>query len=199
MSQVKADLSGAIRKTATLLTVPKATKHVITQWATDTVMMLKRAAGAMQKAGPGRKTGQLGHNIGMEATPSESLYKVIIGTGVGRTQSVKYASIQDVGGTIHKKDKMLTIPLGKTKGLIRNYPGGFFFKSKRGNLLYAVKVGGKKNPKILPLFILKDQVTLPATHWFSGIVDARKEDLQDAMQPESVLKVAEGMARSAGI
>jgi hypothetical protein len=199
MSQIKADFSGALHKTAVMVRLPKATKHVLTQWATDTVMMLKKSAAAMQKSGPGRKTGLLARNIGMQATPSEDLYKILIGTGVGGTQSVKYASIQDQGGVIKAKKKYLTIPLGSTKGLIRNFPGGFFFKSAAGNVLYALRVGSKRNPKIKPLFLLREQVTLPATHWFSGITDARAKDLAEAMKQGNILKVAEGMAAGANV
>lgn len=197
MSQIKADFSGAFHKTAVLKSVPKATKHALTQWATDTVMMLKKRAASMQKSGKGRKTGLLARNIGMESSVGEVAYKIVIGTGVGRTQSVKYASIQDAGGTIKAKKKKLTIPLGSTKGLIRNFPGGFFFKSKAGNLLYAQRVGKGKRARIKPLFVLKDQVTLPATHWFSGTADARGKDLAEVMKPAHVLKIAEGMARGA--
>ena len=195
MSQVTADFSGAFHKTAVMARLPKATKHVLTQWATDTVMMLKKSAASMKKSA--NKTGALARGVGMQATPSEGLYKIIVGTGVGGTQSVKYASIQDQGGIIKAKKKMLTIPLGSTKGLIRNYPGGFFFKSKAGNVLYAMRVGSKKSPKIKPLFVLKDQVTLEATHWFSGITDAREKDLTDLMKQGNILKVAEGMVTGA--
>lgn len=194
MSQIKRDFSGAFHKTAVLKRIPKAEKHVVTQWATDTVMMLKRRAASMQKSGKGRKTGHLARNVGMESSLREDDFKIMIGTGVGRTQSVKYASIQDQGGVIKKKDKMLTIPLGATKGLIRNYPGGFFVKSSAGNVLYCQRVGAGARAKLRPLFLLRDQVTLEATNWFSGIIDAREKDLAEAMQPEHALKVAEGMA-----
>lgn len=198
-SQVKADFTGAFHKSAVMKSIPKATKHAITQWATDTVMMLKKSAASMKKSGQGRKTGHLARNIGMESSLGEEAYKIVLGTGVGRTQSVKYASIQDKGGTIKAKKKKLTIPLGSTKGRIKNFPGGFFFTSNKGNLIYAVRVGKGKRAKIKPLFVLKDQVTLEATRWFSGIADAREKDLTDAMQPEHVLKIAEGMAKGAGV
>ncbi len=198
-TRLTADFAGAFRKTAVLKRLPKASKHVIGQWAADTVLMLKRRASSMQKSGKTKHTGYLSRNIGMEASVGDAAYKVILGTGVGRTQSAVYASIQDKGGVIKKKDKHLTIPLGSTKGRIRNFPGGFFFKSKSGNLLYAQRAGSGKRAQIKPLFVLKDQVTIPATHWFSGITGLREKDLTEALKPEHVLKVAEGMSREAGI
>lgn len=198
-TQFSVDFTGAIHKTATLKAMPKATKHVLTQWATDTVMMLKRSAAAQQRSGRGRKTGQMGRNVGIEKTGNEEVTKIVIGTGVGGTQSVKYASIQDQGGTIHKKTKLLTIPLGATKGLIRNYPGGFFFRPKSGGLFYAGPGKTRSGKPLRALFVLKDKVTLPASHWFSGIAEPRAADLAALMRPEHVIKVAERMAKGAGL
>lgn len=193
MAGIKADFGGALRKTQVLARIPKATKYQATLWGSDTLRMLKERARSMQKAGKGRKTGQLARNVGMEVSANPERWQILLGTGVGRTLQVKYARIQDQGGAIKMKDKMLTIPLGSTKGLIRNFPGGFFFKSRAGNLIYAMRSGKGKRARIKPLFVLKDQVTLPATHWFSGIVSARKADLGEMMKPGTVLRVAEGM------
>jgi hypothetical protein len=197
------DFSAAIRKTQALKAVPRAFKRVITGWAAETVQVLKRSATDMKKSGPGRKTGQLARSVGMEISAAEEAYKVTVGTGVGRGLASKYARIQDEGGTIHKKDKMLTIPLPGVKGTIRNFPGGFFFKSKAGNVLYVMprwkKVRGGENSKsagFTPLFVLKDQVTLPATMWFTGPMRTRLEYLEEAARPENVLKVAQMIAET---
>jgi hypothetical protein len=195
-TQLKADFTGAFHKSAISKCIPKATKHAITQWATDTVMMLKKSAAAQQRSGPGRKTGHMGRNVGMESSIGDEAYKIVIGTGVGGTQTVKYASVQDKGGTIKAKKKFLTIPLPGVKGVARNYPNAFLCTTAGGQWMLAEPKG---KTGIRPLFLLRPQVTLPASHWFSGIADAREKDLAEAIRPEHVLKIAEGMARGAGV
>jgi hypothetical protein len=168
VSQIKKDFSGAFHKTAVLKRTPKAEKHIVTQWATDTVMMLKKRAASMQKSGKGRKTGQLARNIGMESSVREEDFKIIIGTGVGRTQSVIYAKIQDEGGT--------------TKAHI--------IKPRNGKVL-AFTVGSET---VFARVVHHPGSKIPASRWFSGIIEARAKDLAEAMKPEHALKVAEGMA-----
>ncbi len=201
MSQFTADFSGAFRKTQVLFGLPKAVKRQATVWSSETVKLLKRSAAGMQKSGRGRKTGQLARNVGMEIVADSSGYRILIGTGVGRTLSVKYARIQDEGGTITKKNKMLAIPLPGIKGSPSNYPGAFVIRSKKGNVLLVQrrwkKVRGGENyiqtQDLMPLFVLKDKVTLPATHWFSGIIQAREPALAEMMKPEAVRAASEQM------
>jgi hypothetical protein len=196
--KIEHDFAGALKKTQTLKALPRAFKKVVTGWAAESVRVLKRSAQDMKKSGPGRKTGDLARNVGMEIGREEDAYKVAVGTGVGDTKSVVYARIQDEGGTIHKKDKKLTIPLPGVKGLIKNYPGGFFIKSRAGNVLYVIprwqKVRGGENSRrggFTPLFVLKDEVKIPASYWFSGPMRTRLEYLEEAARPENVLKIAE--------
>ena len=81
-----------------------------------------------------------------------------------------YASTQEFGATIHGKNskkKLLTIPLpaalnknGTMKlPKARDYPRTFVAKSRRGNLLIFQKIGKRK---IVPLFVLKKSVKIPA-------------------------------------
>lgn len=195
------DMAGAIRKTQVLKAIPSTSKRIIAKWLAETVVALKRSANRQQRSGPGRHTGQMARNIGMEIEGTDISHKALVGTGVGGTQSVKYASIQDQGGTIRKKDKKLTIPLPGVKGRIANYPGGFFIKSKRGNVLYVIpkwgKVRGGENSKrkgFTPLFVLKDEVTIPASGWFTLPMSGRELLLSALMNPEAVYKAAESGA-----
>jgi len=95
------------------------------------------------------KTGDLSRSILM--SPQFPKTRVTVGT------NKPDARIQDLGGTIRpKRAQYLTIPLGGTRGSIRSHTGGFFIKSKRGNLLYVKKAG----KGIKPLFVLKKDVTL---------------------------------------
>ena len=102
-TQIRADFTGAIRKTAALLKLAKAHKFVATEWAVDTVRILKMKARAMQKSGKGKKTSQMFRNIGFLVGAGDDRWTIAIGTGIGGTQSVPYAKIQDEGGTTHPK------------------------------------------------------------------------------------------------
>ena len=196
MAEFKADFTGAIRKTQALKSVPRAMKYQVTRWTVDTVKELKRRAAGMQKSGKGRKTGQLARNIGQTISAGNEKYHATIGTGVGGTASVKYARIQDKGGTIVPRTKQyLTIPIGNVQGRASNYPDAFFIKSKAGNLLLVERKG---KGGIRPLFVLKKQVTIPATGWFTDIVTTREGVLVDMVAPDAVMAVAERMAVGGG-
>lgn len=81
-----------------------------------------------------------------------------------------YAHIHEHGGTITPKAaQYLTIPLPGATGLtagrgpgrrIRDFPGGFFFRSRAGNLIYARGRGRGLPP--LTLFLLRKSVRIPA-------------------------------------
>lgn len=100
-----------------------------------------------------KKTGNLAQSIVMKPMALNLITdQVAVGT------NKVYGRIQDLGGTIKPKNgSYLTIPIGNTKGRIRDYPDGFFIKSKSGKLLYMQKQG-KSGMK--PLFVLKKQVEI---------------------------------------
>jgi hypothetical protein len=173
----------------------KAVKKIMTTWLSDSVKELKQSALSLKKTSKrkkGGKSSQLARNIDFKITEDGEGYHGEIGTGVGKAKNVVYAYIQDKGGTIRKKNKMLTIPLGNTKGTIANFEGGFFIKSKKGNVLYCMRDG----KKIKPLFLLKDEVNIPATNWFSSVMERREKTLKEMLKPENVfteaLKIAGG-------
>lgn len=76
-----------------------------------------------------------------------------------------YASIQEYGGTITAKGKLLTVPLPAAlnpngtpiKKSARDWDNTFVARSKKGNLLIFQKVG----TQIIPLYVLKESVTIP--------------------------------------
>jgi hypothetical protein len=201
--KIEKDFSGAIRKTQAAKNVPVVFKRGVTEWAAETVRELKRSAALRQRSAQfgGKKTGQMGRNVGMQIAGSENEYKVAVGTGVGGTETVKYASIQDEGGVITKKNKMLTIPIGGVQGTIKNYPGGFFIKSRQGNVLYVVRKWAKdrggasyhQTSGLIPLFLLRNSVTIPASHWFSTPMAWRLQVLEEYAKPENLMRIAEMM------
>ncbi len=85
--------------------------------------------------------------------------------GSKRGASEKYAAIHETGGTIRAKKKLLAIPLSRTKaGVARDstpldYPDGFWFKSRRGNILFGVADG---RGGVTPLFLGLPSVKIPA-------------------------------------
>ena len=79
---------------------------------------------------------------------------------------VPYASIQETGGVIKPKNaKYLCIPLPAAldssgiplKSSPRDWPGTFCTLSKAGNLI----IFQKRGTSIVPLYVLKDSVTIP--------------------------------------
>jgi hypothetical protein len=180
MTQITADFSGAIRQTATLLKLNRAHKYVATEWAADTVRILKMRARAMQKSiSPWKKkTGQLARNIGMLVGAEDDRWTVVVGTGVGGTESVRYAKIQDEGGTTHPK---------VTKRMRR---WAWFMYSETGDDMYKWIALTKKK---------KLDVKIPETKWFSGVLEYRERDLSELMSAEHVLRVAEGMVAAEGV
>lgn len=168
-------------------------KDIFASWAIETVKALKISASRLRKTAQRKsawgKTGELARNIAYQLTQKRDGVSTVVGTGLAGKKSVKYAWIQDKGGTIHKKNKMLTIPLGNATGRIANYPDGFFIKSKKGNVLYCQR----KGKELVPLFLLRDSVEIPETRWFSGVVDKREPVIREMLRPENVFRRAQEM------
>ena len=102
------------------------------------------------------KSGDLRRSI--HAYPMMPKDFVVVGT------NLKYARIQDLGGTIRPvRVKFLTIPIKGVRGGARTHSNTFLMKSKRGNLL-IVKPIGKKGIK--PLFVLKKSVKIKSKPFF---------------------------------
>jgi hypothetical protein len=173
VSQITADFSGAIQKTKTLLRIPRATKYQTTSWTLETIKELKRSAADRQlsaKLHHGKKTSQMGRNIGKSISTDEAKWNILIGTGVGGTQSVKYALIQDQGGVTHP-----TVT-----------------KKMRGRAWAMYKQWGEERYKWLAL-TKKGNLSIPifASKWFTSIIEKREPELTAMMQPAAVLRVAE--------
>lgn len=150
--------------------IPKANKYQLTKWLAETVREAKRSAASMQKAGKGEKTGQMGRNIGMTVETTGDMTHGLVGTGVGGMQSVKYAKIQDEGGITH--------PTVTAK--MRRWAWAMFHETKDEKFKWlALTKKGKLD------------VRIPASKWFSGVIDSRRTLLDEMLSPQYVLKVAE--------
>jgi hypothetical protein len=102
------------------------------------------------------------------------------GAGLRIYNTEKYSRIQEYGGTITAKGKMLSIPLAAAlypTGIARwpgptqtSYAKTFVKKSKAGALI----IWGVKGKDIIPLYVLKNRVEIPARF---GV----REDVEDAL------------------
>lgn len=96
---------------------------------------------------------------------------------------VKYAPIHEFGGIIRPvRAKFLAIPLSdsRVKGTAdspRDYPDGFFLRSKGGNLLFGVSEGDR----FVPLFVLKREVRIPARMGLLDLWEAKRAGITDQL------------------
>lgn len=187
---MKIQFSTSKRLENSLAGFPAVFKTIYGRWLIGCIEPLKRSASKLRKTAHRKrawgKTSELARNIGYELRGSERELKATVGTGVGGKKSVVYAFIQDRGGTIRAKGKKLTIPLGHTVGRVADFPDGFFVRSKKGNVLYC----RREQRKLIPLFVLKDEVNIPGTDWFSSVMAERKLELERNLSPENVFRVA---------
>ncbi|TFG39836.1 MAG: hypothetical protein E4H44_01325 [Candidatus Aminicenantes bacterium] len=187
---VKADMTGAMAKSAILREMPAAFIKNANAWGADTVRFIQQSykGGNVFKRPPKEIDQNLGDTY-KETGPMAGI--ITLGTGgyVGKSPVV-YARIQDEGGTIHAKKKFLTIPFPGVRGIAANFPDSFIVKSKKGNLIIAQKNG----KGIKPLFLLRNQVTLPARRWFTNPIDARRPVLDEMMGPDAIWARAEKLA-----
>lgn len=124
-----------------------------------------------------KRTGQLSRTVawGELQRKKDLSYKVTLKT------PLPYASIHDEGGIIRpKKKKFLTVPLpaaltpaGVLRGKATSFKNTFIDKTDDGDLIiFQNKNKGEgKEDEIIPLFVLKKKVEIPARKWFSSAVD----------------------------
>ncbi len=98
-----------------------------------------------------------------------------------------------------KKGRYLTIPVGEAltpagvlkgeySGGLRSIDGGFFFSSKRGNLMFGIRKGKTTRSRVRPLFVLVRQVEVSDT---GAIVDQVIEDLDSGTFLEPLNRLIE--------
>jgi hypothetical protein len=174
-----------LAKTQAMKNIPRAHKKILTDWLRGVMFLSKRNADAMQKSW--NHTSQMSRGVGIDVQGVDDSFFGMVGTGVKGTKSVKYAMIQDKGGTVTAKGKYLTIPFKGVKGNARSFDNTFVSKSKAGNLIIFQNLG---KGKIKPLFALKHSVTIPASNWFTGAIDTNKPLLDEMMKPENTFRYA---------
>jgi hypothetical protein len=173
---LRADFSGAIRKTETLKALPKAHKYQATSWTASTIKLLMRSAANMQKSSKyKKKTALMQRNVGYLVAAGDDKWTIAIGTGIGGKQSVPYAKIQDEGGTTHPT----------VTPRMRKWAWWAFYKFKEERFKWLALT---KQSQLT--------VNIPESKWFSGVIAEQEPRLSALMQKPAVLKIAEMMASS---
>jgi hypothetical protein len=177
---LRADFSGAIKKTQVLKTIPAAHKLQATYWSSDTLKELRQSAADRQisiHVHHGKKTGMMGRNTGQVVTGGDGKWIITLGTGIGGHQTVPYALIQDKGGTTHPT----------VTARMRAWAWFMYgkWKEERYKWLALTKKG-------------KLDINIPASRWFSEVMEKREPVLAAMMQKVAVLRLAEMLAGSSG-
>ena len=176
---LRADFSGAIRKTQVLGALGRAHKYQCTSWTAETIKALMRSAADRQistRVHHSKKTAMMQRNIGQLIGVGDDRWTIAIGTGIGGKQSVPYAKIQDEGGTTHP-----TV----TKRM-RGWAWFMYAKWKEERFKWLALT--KKS---------KLDVNIPASKWFTSVIEEREPILSAMMQKNVVLQVAEIMGSGA--
>lgn len=177
--RLRADFLGAIKKTQVLKGIPKAAKWQAKNWTADTIKELMRSADDRQlsiRLYHAKKTSMMKRNIGHLIATGDDKWTIAIGTGVGGKQTVPYADIQDKGGMTHP-----TV----TKRMRR---WAWAMYAQWGEERWKWIALTKKS---------KFTVNIPASKWFTSIIEKQEPILSAMMQPDVVLKVAEIMGSGA--
>jgi len=134
---------------------------------------------------PNKNTGTLGRSIQIDRT---GLDKTAPFARVG--SGLPYARILEVGGTIRPtRVKLLPIPIGvagrrarrDAGSSLRNDKSLVLIESKKGNKLLVRFVGTGKRQKMVPLFVLKDKVTIRARPYLRPTLAEERQNVANTM------------------
>jgi len=201
---ITADFSGAIKKMNTLKTTPRAVKLQATRWAAETVRELKASAGTMQRSvGPlHKKTSQLARATGMKVGTYPGGFQFGVGTGFGTVNS-KYAKIQDEGGMTHPTvtDRMRRWAwdaYGVEQGFQRRALRGVLPGLSRKQSKATARMGASKYLGIALTKKARLDVKIPASHWFTSVIERREPVLREYLDAEVIYNIASQMSGGKG-
>ena len=106
------------------------------------------------------------------------------GIAAGALSTLVYAGIQDKGGTIHSKNRMLSIPLSKKaeKRWPRDFGEELFLvKTKAGKALLAERIGSGKRARLLFHYVLKKSVDISPKGYIEAALDASSEGIREIL------------------
>lgn len=149
---------------------------------------------------PRVRTGRLRSSIASSVEAAgESLSLVLRAGGVGTDKDVKYARLQEIGGTVRPiKGKYLAIPVGPAKTAAgvsryaspRDVPGLVFVQSLKGQPLLVQLTGKGGKAKVTVWYVLRRSVTVRARPYLKPAIDAAAAALPG--------QISEALGRLAG-
>lgn len=149
---------------------------------------------------PRVRTGRLRSSIASSVEAAgESLSLVLRAGGVGTDKDVKYARLQELGGTVRPiKGKYLAIPVGPAKTAAgvsryaspRDVPGLVFVQSLKGQPLLVQLTGKGGKAKVTVWYVLRRSVTVRARPYLKPAIDAAAAALPG--------QISEALGRLAG-
>lgn len=141
----------------------------------------KKIKDNIKKAGLQRRTGRLLNVWGENKTVDVSGNTA---TGTISSKGVPYAAIHEFGGKIRSQGKKLSIPLspnrradGAPKITLKELFGGLgsrVFITKNGVVMLATQAKKNKFTKMTPMFVFKDEVTIPARPYIRPAIEESK-------------------------
>lgn len=139
------------------------------------------------------RSGHLRASMGSRVDETESGVIATIGSGARQGERIKYADIHEKGGTITPRiSQYLTIPLDAAKtpaGVTRftardvrdgatKYDSSFV---RKGIIFGVLKRGGSSKRSIVPLFVLKTSVNIPASHYHKITAEESAKEVNAAV------------------
>jgi len=129
------------------------------------------------------RTGRLRASIGSRINISREGISGVIGSGVRQGNRVVYANIHEIGGIITpKKVQWLTIPLAGALTPAGDLRGGATSARDFANTFIARNIIFQRQGKnIIPLFVLKKQVKIPARKYLSRTLEQTQRRIMQIM------------------
>jgi len=174
------------------------TSDIMTQW--QIYELEKQVQLGLAGLDLNRRTGHLFRGVRFSKVVTSTLGEAEVKVSMGVLPDyVPYAMIQETGGTIKSKGKLLTVPTryalttaGVTKKPAPEWKNTFVIKTKSGNLLI---MQNRKHGEVVPLFVLRKSVKIPASHWASNAVKRSLPKLQTeikTMDVNAIIKKSTG-------
>ena len=174
------------------------TSDIMTQW--QIYELEKQVQLGLAGLDLNRRTGHLSRGVRFSKVVTSTLGEAEVKVSMGVLPDyVPYAMIQETGGTIKSKGKLLTVPTryalttaGVTKKPAPEWKNTFVIKTKSGNLLI---MQNRKHGEVVPLFVLRKSVKIPASHWASNAVKRSLPKLQTeikTMDVNAIIKKSTG-------
>jgi len=193
--EIKVDMEGQRLKSSTLRAIPRAFQRNATQWASQTLLYIKKELGSYFSRPPKELDQRLGMKV-VKTSPDSA--QILFGTGgyIGK-QEVIYAKIHEEGGWTNPR-----VTPAMRRWAWAMYYKGFKSEIRGAGLRGAARkgafatFGGMDN--IFKSIALTKQdrlhVKLQARHWFTRPIAERMPELERTMSPEGVWATAAQLA-----